>query len=1412
MNHFGIDIGALYLKGVRLGAHGCVRGVYCRRHQGRPAEFVERAFEELEITGGDRVALTGWNGNTHAVRMGLPYFDVTLCQIDAVRRVVPRAAYIMDIGGCSATLVQLTADGKLQGYTTNSLCAAGTGSFLDEQARRLGISYDDMVEFSHNGSPPTIATRCAVFAKSDLIHLQQQGWSKVDLWSGLCKGMTKTLLATLLNGRPLDGKTAVIGGVALNKEVVRWLRTTHPDLVVVPEHPHLIAAIGAARKVAESNGRAASRRSSFPVEAPRLDRLPWPLTMRKSRFPSFETDESYIDSDHNEVRVNSWRAGDVRAYLGLDVGSTSTKLVLADEGGNVLVDIYRKTAGDPLRAVQLLFQALSSLAERKGSSIRVLGAGTTGSGRKIVGAVVGADLVVNEISAHVAGAARTDASVETIFEIGGQDAKYMHLVDGRIRDANMNYVCAAGTGSFLEEQAQKLGYDVREAGPAVLGIHPPPATDRCTVFMEQDLTKLIESGAKPNEAFAAVIVAVAKNYLHKVVGNRPRSRHKIFFQGATARNPALVAAFERLLDVQVHVSPYCHVLGAYGAALLTCERMKENRQASAFRGLSLASSDIHLDTEDCSLCQNNCTITYATIDECNERPSWGYQCGRDPDDTKVRVTPHARLLRLRQRLWKNMGAGARVAEDAPVIGIPQALTTYTFFPLWRRFFNRLGFRVRLSGPTTESIRELGRRLSGADFCFPAKVFLGHVASLAARDDVAFVFTPQMTNSPENEHAKVSCFCPYTQASPAYTRSAFLLNGMDAGRLLAPVVDLRLPARRMAKQLARALGKPLKRSTRRIKAAWEEALDVQHEFQSRCLQEGTKAIAAARERREPLLVIVGRPYNTFDNGLNLGLPEKLAEHGRTVLPMDFLPLDPLALDERFRDLYWGYGRQILTALSEAAADDLLDAVYLTNFACGPDSFLLTYATEIMGKKPFLVLELDDHGADTGYMTRVEAFFDVLSQPHSAAVRREPAADHRRAPRSAVGFGDCTVWVPNMHPFATELTVAALRSCGLRARALPLETKQAFETGRSVTRGSECLPAALTIGSFLTQLRNNGKDRHALFMPTATGPCRFGQYISLHRQILDREGYPDALLLTPSHHDGFMGLEEPARRAIWKAILTGDILLKAGCKVRPYEKHPGETDRRLADQLAHLASVIESDGDLVAAVRDAVRNISSTPRNGAARRPLVGVVGEIYVRNNFYANESLIDSIERYGAEAWSTPLSEWMLYTTSKGHSPNGNGFSLSAKAVRSFLSFHWMLHCQRKLREAASPFLDDRVEPHLGAVLEAGRSVLSENVGGEAILTVGQTIHFARQGVGMVVNVAPFTCMPGTVTAALFRQLADELGLPITSLFYDGTGGQNERLRVFLHALLTNNGAPSADSNPRMVPSPGRVPFPMSDS
>ncbi|RME24362.1 MAG: hypothetical protein D6806_09705, partial [Deltaproteobacteria bacterium] len=882
----GIDIGALFCKGVRIDGQGRIIAEDYRPHHGNPAKALEQTLEVLGVKNGEKLGMTGSASALLAETLGVEKLDITRCQVEAIRKLMPGMRNIIDIGGGSVSLVQLDEKGNFLDFSTNSLCAAGTGSFLDEQAGRMGIDYSDMASFASVENPPSVAARCAVFAKSDLIHRQQEGYSKAEMWSGLCRGMTRTMFGTLLHGKPLDLPTAVIGGVALNKEVIRWMKAAYGDLINVPERPHLLAAYGAALLAEASRRDVPHPDKTTSKDIERVGNYDWPLTLEKSIYPSFDALDSYQDELGNEVRLLHWpEDGSLRGWLGIDIGSTSTKCALVDEKNRVIVDIYRKTAGDPIGATKALLRALRELAEKRGGRIEILGVGTTGSGRKMVGKVIGADAVINEISAHVAGAVSVDPGVDTIFEIGGQDSKYMHVVDGHIRDANMNYVCAAGTGSFVEEQAKKLGYRVDEVGPAVLGIKPPRTSDRCTVFMEQDVARLVQSGVSPEQALAGVMVSVVKNYLNKVVGNRYRNRQKIFFQGATARNQGLVAAFERVLGCQVVVSPYCHVMGAYGVALLTRAAMKEQgKEKSSFIGLDLEKRSISIRKETCDLCQNHCSISFADIEGMAESPSWGYMCGRDPDEKRVRVNPNDKPLRVRQRLWRETGGGVGVAEDAPVVGIPQALTTYSYLPLWMRFFNRLGFRVQLSGQTNERIRKLATNLTGAEFCFPAKIAIGHVADLATREGVDWVLVPHMVCEKLNRYTTAAKFCPYAQALPSYSRTSLELNGIDASRILSPVVDLRMGDLIQIDKLHEALGAKLGVSRMQIKRAWDEAWKAQREFERRLREEGRKFIEQARAEGKGMIVLVGRPYNNFDTGINLGLPQKIAEQGRLVIPM------------------------------------------------------------------------------------------------------------------------------------------------------------------------------------------------------------------------------------------------------------------------------------------------------------------------------------------------------------------------------------------------------------------------------------------------------------------------------------------------------------------------------------------------
>ncbi len=1378
----GIDVGSLFVKMVWLRPDG-TRVADAREHQGRPIPALRAMLDAAGVPAALPIGVTGPLAGV-VVDQGIgEAVDSIRASIRGVRETCPEVRNVLDVGGGSLARITIDESGQLLDYTANSLCAAGTGSFLDEQARRMGLSLDEIEHFPGVADPPTVATRCAVFAKSDLIHRQQEGYGPDAMWSGLCRGLVGTILQTLCGGRDLRGPTLMIGGVARNPEVQRWLAVRLGDGFRKHPDAHLLPAVGAARIAAEEMVEAA-------VWSTLRDRRPGardshrrsPLELHRSTYPSMEVLEEYLDARQVEVRRHApLPPTTLDVALGVDIGSTSTKALLMTPGGEVLVDLYCRTSGNPIDATQRLFGTLADIEESTGATFRVTACATTGSGRKLVGQVIGADVIVNEISAHVRGAQAVDPDVETIFEIGGQDAKFMDVRGGFLRDVNMNYVCAAGTGSFVEEQAIKLGFPIQAVGAAVTGIAPPVTSDRCTVFMEQDVHRLLRQGFDRDEVMAAVLYSVVQNYLNRVVGNRQRSDTRISFQGATARNRGLVAAFENLLGVEVVVSPLCHQMGAYGSALLAVEASsREGETTSRFRGLDLASRRVDLSRETCELCNNVCTITTVDIEGEAEKPSWGYLCGRDPEETRMRRPEGFRPVERRMKAWRRT-RGPKPQPDAPLIAIPRALGTYDLLPLWQTLLQALGYRVRLGPPTDGDIASTSIQLAGSDYCYPMKLAHGHAVALLADERVDHVFMPFVIGERFDPDATTAAhLCPLNIAQTASVRSACAGAGIDARRIVAPAVDLQWSDERMARKLHESLGPVLGVDRQEVAAAWGEARHALAEFRDECAQIGREALDGLDEDGQAI-VLIGRGYNLYDEGANVALPRKIAELGWTVIPMDTLPLDIDSLGPGLRNMFWWSGRRILEAARFTRDDQRLHGIVFTNFSCGPDSFGLTYLDELMGEEPFLTLELDEHGSDGGYLTRIEAFVDVLGQERTPAA---PPAPIREPAGPMTRVAGRTLWMPPMALYCTTLA-AVFRGAGYDAHVLPPETEESFERGKKLCRGTECLPAPATLGTLIHTLEQRGEDpsKHALFMPTAAGPCRFGQYNLLQRLALDKVGMEEVFITSPDSNDTYAGVGALLQLKLWQGVVLNDVLTKLLCRLRPYELTPGLVEDILADGLADLERALEQDRDYMPVLRRLSRRLRRIPLSGE-RKPLVGIVGEIYVRCNTFCNQDLIGAIERAGGEAWLSPISEWILYTQAMEIRIAGDErrpvWWAKTKARNALLEWY-----ERRIYDVFGRLLQDRHEPPVHEVIEAGEDHIPVEFEGETIITIGRAIRFLQDGAAMVVNAAPFTCMPGALTAGVLRQVQDDLGAPVVSLFYDGTGDVNREVELTLRNLGT---------------------------
>ncbi|GHV18467.1 hypothetical protein AGMMS49959_00290 [Planctomycetales bacterium] len=1007
MSYLGIDVGSIGLSLTLIDDEARILRQEYARHHGAPATCLQETLKKFDLAAITGVVRTGSGGENLPV--GGVYIDSIVAGVEGAKQLVPAVRNIIYIGGGSFSLTQLDEHGKYHSSRINSACASGTGAFLDQQALRLQVPPEELAERAgaYQKRPPSVATRCAVFAKSDMIHLQQEGFSVEAIAAGLCAGLGNSTVDGLLGGRTLSGKTAVIGGVAKNKIVINAIGEKLGNPVIVPDRPELVNSLGAALVARENRGLGGVTLNALRVEDDTQKRsfLRPPLQLVLSKYPAMKTHKHWVNADKSEIAIiksvadksvaDKSVAGKsvdgksasvkIRVALGIDIGSTSTKALVLDDKKEVVGWIYRKTAGDPISAVQLLFKAFSEMEREGGFTLDVQGVGTTGSGRKMIGALIGADLAMNEITAHAEAAAFIDPLVDTIIELGGQDAKFTQLQNGMVYNSIMNYVCAAGTGSFVEEQALKLGIPLEEYADRVMGQECPQTSDRCTVYMERDLDILLARGWTREQVAAAVLHSVRDNYLNKVVGGLQIGEH-IYFQGATARNRGLVAAFEVELQKPIAVSEFCHVTGALGMCLLAQDRVPEEQKSAKFVGFQFADEKVGVDYETCELCHNRCNLSL--IKTGAGTLAWGLKCGRDYREQKVRAKPNENFSFWREReiAWakplKPAGAlGRRV-------GVLRSLGTYGYYPFWQAFLTELGCTVVLSGRSTEEVMLAGKEVVQAEYCAPVVMSHGHAKLMLDADLVDYVLVPHMLREPVPAGFTDAHFCCYVQAHPAVLRAA---EGLPWGdKLLAPLMQFNLDERQQVRDLTAALSAPLGVNSEKITAALRRAKTAQAEFLAKARELGAAAERQLAAQNQLGIVCIGRPYNTVDFGMTLELPRKIAEMGYPVIYQDQIPLDVNALLPEYNNMYWHYGQKILAAAQYVAKHPRWFPIYFTNFMCGPDSYILTYFKEMMSGargargaaggaddaasksgKPYLILQFDGHGADAGYLTRIEA---------------------------------------------------------------------------------------------------------------------------------------------------------------------------------------------------------------------------------------------------------------------------------------------------------------------------------------------------------------------------------------------------------------------------------------------------------
>lgn len=1087
MYSLGMDLGTSTVK-IVLMQNGTVEKYWLAVHHGRPLLCLRQGLSELAIGRDETLAVcvTGDNAGSLLERCPvLSELGEIPAIVEGVHRLVPQAGSIIEIGSQGARFIT-DLQSRAPQFAVNEHCAGGTGSFFEDQMSRVGCKLEDysaLVEQAQ--SVPRLSGRCAVFAKTDIIHRQQEGVSTPDILLGLCYAMIRNYKATIVRRLPVCKPVVFCGGVTCNSGVIRAIRDVFDlteEELIVPEEARFEAAIGAACKA----------EGAFTLA--QLDALLNDAMATRSTTTGLPRLELLPGTDLSEPKATGILP-EKGCALGIDIGSTSTDLVLVGADGELVDFQYLRTAGNPEGAVR---KGLASIRERFGA-VRFTAVGVTGSGRERVGKRIGADAVRDEITAQAKGAAHWVPEVDTVFEIGGQDSKYISIQNGEVVDFQMNKICAAGTGSFVEEQAARMGIPLAEFGPLALSSeHPASLGERCTVFIETAIASASAEGISRADIAAGLCHSIVQNYLHKVVGSKPVGQH-IVLQGGVDYNPGIVAAFQSAYGDRIQVSPVFSISGAYGVALLAQEAVGD--APSRFVGFDSPAKD----AEDSRSAEIQKNIDF--YKQADKLLLEGYTGKRDPCKKTV--------------------------------GVPFALMIHKFFPMANAFFTSLGFNVVLTDPTSEETIRLAQQTAQGETCYPVKLIYGHIQQLIDQK-VDYIFLPSIhTMKHEKSRVKHNYGCVYMQTAAVSIAKALDIESKGI-TLLSPVFDLDFGQEAMATAmlgLGKVLGIPKPFCA---KALLSGAMAVRRH--TAAVEKQGKALLATLRPDDKVLVLITRNYGVSDPILNMGIPELLLERGYKVITLSHLPGHALDISDEYDNLYYPFGQHILSGAKLIAHHPNLYAVYLTNHGCGPDTMLSHLFKQEMGDKPYLQIEVDEHFSNVGVITRIEAFLNSLNHRPAVALPTDfniEQVDIHPCRLAQTPSPNVPLYLPAMGAY-TPYLAAYFKQQGADPYELPHLTDDILSLGRAETSAKEYLPFPALLGSIFAERKND--HAHAQFLiPQTQGAEADGQYARVIRAVLDRRKERNAQLVSPMLET----LPEMAqnRDALFRTLLAGDILYAA-----------------------------------------------------------------------------------------------------------------------------------------------------------------------------------------------------------------------------------------------------------------------------
>ncbi|MFA5321032.1 MAG: acyl-CoA dehydratase activase [Smithella sp.] len=1389
MHSLGINIGSSSVKVILLEDDNILWTVV-EPHEGDFLHTLEKILSNHDIPQDTKALATGTEGR-HLLNINSVIEP--LCIEEALRRFNYRVDALVSLGGEDLVVYTIDENQRIITNFSGNKCASGTGEFFKQQLARMNMKLDDIHSISDNCRVLKLSSRCSVFMKSDCTHRLNKGEAQTgDIMLSLSDVMAIKVVDFLKRARIEKGNVLLAGGVTQNQFLLRFIRKRMPQIeFIVPEQAPYFEAYGAAL-MAESHG------SKFPV----IDSLFKKTSIQFKRFKNLQTAQGrvcYLASQKSKV------VADREYILGVDGGSTTTKACLIDmETNQITASFYGRTHGDPVKALKNCFVEMQKqIKEDTGNGkINITLAATTGSSRELLGVFLETPAVYNEIIAHAVGTTFYKENIDTIFEIGGQDAKYVFLKNKVPIDYAMNEACSAGTGSFLEESAQgDLNIsDASQIGDIALAAREPlKFGEHCSAFINSDIRNAIQQGASREDIAAGIVTSIVSNYLNRVVGNRTIGKN-IVLQGGVAKNKAVPLAFAMLLDKDILVPPDPELMGCFGVGILAKQKVDEGFLKKTTYDLDqiLATTIIYEKEFQCKACDNFCPIRILNVND--HQYMFGGRCNKYANLRKKKVFNEAEVvdyIEKRNDILFNQCApdpASLVRKKDFVVGIPRCFSIYTLWPLYSWFFHSLGIETFLS----RDISHQGTARVESNYCFPAEIAHGAVQDIFDRK-TDFIFLPHFRDMESYEKDGVANFCPITQSLPYYIKKAF--PEISEEKYLTPVISFHYGLEKASEAFI-AMAARMGFDEARAREAFAIAYEKQMECFKKFSELGAKALEDARKAKRSVIAVLGRPYNSFTPDANMGIPRKYTSRGYSVIPFDILPFDNETI---YPNMYWYYGQQDMKAATLLKKEDNIFVTYISNFSCAPDSFMLHYLKWIMGIKPFLILELDSHTADAGVDTRIEAFLDIIEGYRSKITtineeRYDNGLRFINKPGEEIHLKNLNtgkkipiknnprvvLLLSNMGRLSAELVGASIRGLGVNAQTMPVPDVYTLQMARNHASGKECLPSHLVLGSVLKYLSSEKyrKDEfYILFVPTTTGPCRTGQYFVFYENLFKDLRLENVLVFTMDSDNSYNELGTDFSKYFWWAAVIADYMKDVETSLRTCAADPAEAMRTYDQIWQKMIGVAERDITKVLPVlKEIADTISQIP---LARKmddcPKVLIVGEIYVRRDDFAVDELIQQFSSHGIIGKVSNVAEWFYYCDFTRHYELKKKLHLAPWHRRVFTKefldiINWKIehaykkNVEKNIRDILSATGLVPHTPHnMKEIMNnTEKHFVGYELHSEISISSGVAATAMMDGYSGIVNISPFACLIGRVIEGLFIPWARERNYPAISIEIDG--------------------------------------------